>query len=177
MRRLIGRAGCFCVALAVGSVAFAADPAEVLKTLRVPEGFTVELVATTPLVEHPVMAGFDDRGRLFVADNAGLKVRDFHVNIKGDMPDGSRYHALDPDIYWWAHATFTWEFFRARELYFPRRLSGAQREQRGVARKRDVDGVGAVAVHDGGHLVGATGTAGTALAASGTRDRLVRDLA
>jgi len=62
------------VALAVGSVAFAADPAEVLKTLRVPEGFTVELVATTPLVEHPVMAGFDDRGRLFVADNAGLNL-------------------------------------------------------------------------------------------------------
>lgn len=60
--------------LAVGSVAFAADPAEVLKTLRVPEGFTVELVATSPLVAHPVMAGFDDRGRLFVADNAGLNL-------------------------------------------------------------------------------------------------------
>ena len=42
--------------------------------VRVPDGFSVELVAAAPLVEHPVMAGFDDRGRLFVADNAGLNL-------------------------------------------------------------------------------------------------------
>src|SRR3981081_2600780 len=30
-------------------------------------------------------------------DNPGQQVRDFHTNIKGEMPDGSRYHALDPD--------------------------------------------------------------------------------
>ncbi|HEV3137248.1 MAG TPA: PVC-type heme-binding CxxCH protein [Pirellulales bacterium] len=42
--------------------------------LRVPAGFTVELVAAAPLVQHPIMAGFDDRGRLFVADNAGLNL-------------------------------------------------------------------------------------------------------
>ncbi len=45
-----------------------------LATLRVPEGFRVELVAGAPMVEHPIMAGFDDRGRLFVADNAGLNL-------------------------------------------------------------------------------------------------------
>ena len=45
-----------------------------LATLRVPPGYTVELVAAAPLVQHPVMAGFDDRGRLFVADNAGLNL-------------------------------------------------------------------------------------------------------
>jgi uncharacterized protein (DUF2236 family) len=39
-------------------------------------------------------------------DNQGTRVRDFHHNIKGEMPDGSRYHALDPDTYFWAHATF-----------------------------------------------------------------------
>ncbi len=49
-----------------------ADP--ILASLRVPDGFTVERVAAAPLVEHPVMAGFDDRGRLFVADNAGLNL-------------------------------------------------------------------------------------------------------
>ncbi len=49
-------------------------PATTLSTLRVPDGFSVELVAAAPLVEHPVMAGFDDRGRLFVADNAGLNL-------------------------------------------------------------------------------------------------------
>ncbi len=51
--------------------AAAATPQETLGTLKVPEGFTVELVAAAPLVEHPIMAGFDDLGRLYVADNAG----------------------------------------------------------------------------------------------------------
>jgi putative membrane-bound dehydrogenase-like protein len=36
------------------------------------QGFVVELVAAPPLVEHPTMAGFDERGRLLVADNAGV---------------------------------------------------------------------------------------------------------
>lgn len=38
--------------------------------------------------------------------NTGTQVRDFHREIKGDMPDGNRYHALDPETYYWAHATF-----------------------------------------------------------------------
>ncbi|WP_431237545.1 oxygenase MpaB family protein [Mycolicibacterium aichiense] len=61
-------------------------------------------------------------------DNAGASVRDFHHNIKGDMPDGGRYHALDPDTYYWAHATF---FDQA--LYFAdtfvKRLSREEKEQ------------------------------------------------
>ncbi|WP_099246490.1 oxygenase MpaB family protein [Mycobacterium sp. shizuoka-1] len=61
-------------------------------------------------------------------DNAGARVRDFHHNIKGDMPDGGRYHALDPDTYFWAHATF---FDQA--LYFAdtfvKRLTRAEKEQ------------------------------------------------
>ncbi|TGD88925.1 DUF2236 domain-containing protein [Mycolicibacterium sp. CH28] len=65
-------------------------------------------------------------------DNAGVRVRDFHHNIKGDMPSeygqGSRYHALDPDTYFWAHATF---FDQA--LYFAdtfvKRLTRAEKEQ------------------------------------------------
>jgi putative membrane-bound dehydrogenase-like protein len=53
----------------------AADaPTPAVDSIKVPGGFTVELVAAAPLVEHPVMAGFDDRGRLFVADNAGLNL-------------------------------------------------------------------------------------------------------
>ncbi len=39
-------------------------------------------------------------------DNRGQQVRDFHRDIKGEMPDGARYHALDPETYFWAHATF-----------------------------------------------------------------------
>jgi putative membrane-bound dehydrogenase-like protein len=42
--------------------------------LRVPDGFVVERVAGPPLVEYPMMAGFDERGRLFVAENAGVNL-------------------------------------------------------------------------------------------------------
>jgi putative membrane-bound dehydrogenase-like protein len=42
---------------------------------EVPEGFTIELVAGPPLVERPIMASFDDRGRLFVSDSAGVNLR------------------------------------------------------------------------------------------------------
>src|SRR5688500_2187358 len=45
-----------------------------LSDLHVPEGFVVERVAGPPLVEHPMMAGFDERGRLFIAENAGVNL-------------------------------------------------------------------------------------------------------
>ena len=38
---------------------------------RLPEGFTIELVAGPPLVERPICADFDDQGRLYVADSSG----------------------------------------------------------------------------------------------------------
>lgn len=40
--------------------------------IQVPEGFSVELVAGPPLVSHPTMGCFDDRGRLYVCNNAGV---------------------------------------------------------------------------------------------------------
>ncbi len=43
--------------------------------LRVPDGFTVELAAGPPLVEFPMMACLDDRGRMFIAESAGLNLR------------------------------------------------------------------------------------------------------
>ncbi|MDA1050963.1 MAG: HEAT repeat domain-containing protein [Planctomycetota bacterium] len=39
--------------------------------IQVPDGFVVELAAAPPLVKHPMMAAFDDRGRLFIAESAG----------------------------------------------------------------------------------------------------------
>src|SRR5687767_159525 len=39
--------------------------------LTVPDGFEVELVAGPPLVERPIVADFDERGRLYVADSSG----------------------------------------------------------------------------------------------------------
>ncbi|HSG71780.1 MAG TPA: hypothetical protein VLA12_15270, partial [Planctomycetaceae bacterium] len=45
--------------------------AEESKLPQVPEGFEIQVVAATPLVQHPMMAGFDERGRLFIAESAG----------------------------------------------------------------------------------------------------------
>lgn len=39
-------------------------------TLR--EGFVIELVAGPPLVDRPIVADFDEQGRLYVADSAGV---------------------------------------------------------------------------------------------------------
>ena len=64
-------------------------------------------------------------------DNAGAAVRDFHTDIKGELPDqfgGARYHALDPDTYFWAHATFFDQVLYFTDT-FVRRLSPAEKEQ------------------------------------------------
>lgn len=76
-----------------------------------------------PLIWGGIFAA-DDEG-----DARGRQIRDFHPEIKGVDHHGNRYHALDPDIYWWAHATFTWEMFRARELFWARPLHRGEQEQ------------------------------------------------
>ncbi|MFV0317301.1 MAG: oxygenase MpaB family protein [Microthrixaceae bacterium] len=63
------------------------------------------------------------------ATRAGKMIRDFHPDIKGTDHKGRKYHALDPDVFWWAHATFTWEFFRAPELYYAVPLSESDKDQ------------------------------------------------
>ncbi len=52
-----------------------AAPAENEPDLQVPAGFVVEKVASSPLVERPIMAGFDDQGRLYVGDSSGVNLR------------------------------------------------------------------------------------------------------
>lgn len=42
---------------------------------QVQEGYRAEIAAAAPLVKHPMMACFDDRGRLFVAESAGTNRR------------------------------------------------------------------------------------------------------
>ncbi|MFN0051498.1 MAG: PVC-type heme-binding CxxCH protein [Planctomycetales bacterium] len=39
---------------------------------RVPAGFEIEVAAEFPIVERPVMACFDERGRLYLVDSAGV---------------------------------------------------------------------------------------------------------
>src|SRR5262245_29279616 len=65
--RLVSCAAAHCLLLILAE-ASAAPPVEV------PAGFVVELVAGPPLVERPMMAGFDDRGRLFVCDSSGFNL-------------------------------------------------------------------------------------------------------
>lgn len=64
--------------------------------------------------------------------NEGTRVRDFHRDIKGDIarPDGTveRYHALDPETYYWAHATFVEQVLYFADT-FVKRLTDAEREQ------------------------------------------------
>src|SRR5262245_14642452 len=51
------------------------DPREKsLASIQVPPGFVVERVAGPPLIERPMMASFDERGRLFVCDSSGFNL-------------------------------------------------------------------------------------------------------
>ncbi|MEQ8787033.1 MAG: HEAT repeat domain-containing protein [Pirellulaceae bacterium] len=63
------------VVLAAVSYHAAAEDEFVAPPIRVPRGFTVELAAGPPLVKHPMMANFDDRGRLYIAESAGENLR------------------------------------------------------------------------------------------------------
>ena len=40
------------------------------------------------------------------APSTGAEVRDYHIPIKGIDEQGRRYSALDPEVFYWAHATF-----------------------------------------------------------------------
>ncbi|WP_298867782.1 PVC-type heme-binding CxxCH protein [uncultured Gimesia sp.] len=42
---------------------------------RVPKGFSIERVTNSELTKYPMMAGFDDRGRLFIAESSGENTR------------------------------------------------------------------------------------------------------
>jgi putative membrane-bound dehydrogenase-like protein len=55
------------------SIAFHPPP------MTVPPGFEVELAAGPPLVKHPMMAGLDPRGRLFISESDGINREDEQV--------------------------------------------------------------------------------------------------
>jgi putative membrane-bound dehydrogenase-like protein len=61
-------------AVILASLAFSharARPAPAAPVLTVPAGFEVERVAGPPLVNRPIVADFDEEGRLYVADSSG----------------------------------------------------------------------------------------------------------
>jgi len=52
----------------------------------------------------------------------GRMVRDFHKPITGTISDGTRYHALNPELFYWAHATFVDQVLYITDTFI-RRLS------------------------------------------------------
>jgi putative heme-binding domain-containing protein len=78
---LLLAAGGFLVVLTLGPPSAASDrpPPDKLATITVPPGFVVERVAGPPRVEHPFMATFDERGRLYVCDAEGVNLDAAHL--------------------------------------------------------------------------------------------------
>ena len=59
-------------------------------------------------------------GVVFDGDRApqtGAEVRDYHIGIKGVDEQGRRYSALNPDVFYWAHATFFKSVLLAAEKF------------------------------------------------------------
>lgn len=46
-----------------------------------------------------------------------VRVRDYHRPLKGVLPDGSRYSALTPEVFYWPHATFFEMQIAAQEFF------------------------------------------------------------
>ena len=63
------------------------------------------------------------------AEATGHEVRSFHRDIKGVDAAGRRYHALDPETFWWAHATFQFMAEQVVDRFDHRRLTRGKREQ------------------------------------------------
>ena len=51
------------------------------------------------------------------ASKTGAEVRDYHIGIKGVDEQGRRYSALNPDVFYWAHATFFKSVLLAAERF------------------------------------------------------------
>ncbi len=79
-----------------------------------------------PQIWATIFAPAGDDG---ATSDEGRTIRDLHSDIKGTDERGERYHALDPDTFWWAHATFTWEMFQTADRWDHRTLSPRHREQ------------------------------------------------
>jgi uncharacterized protein (DUF2236 family) len=56
-------------------------------------------------------------------------VREFHRAIRGTDDRGRRYHALDPETFWWAHATFQYMAEQVADRFDGHRLTADEREQ------------------------------------------------
>ena len=74
----VRRAACVLAGVSLGVGALAGWPSAQQPgwpTLTVPDGFEVERVAGPPLVERPIVADFDEDGRLYVAESSGSNAK------------------------------------------------------------------------------------------------------
>lgn len=115
-------------------IAFEGGTAGLLQTMHPAIGYA--LIEHSNFFDDPVDRVFRSLpgilGTVYGGDRAeinGRQVRDYHRGIKGVQPNGARYHALNPETYWWAHATFQRMVERVAEHWDIHRLSDADRDQ------------------------------------------------
>ena len=75
----VQRHACFAAVAAIALAPLLFTRAETAQSsppeMTVPPGFQVELVAGPPLVNRPIVADFDEQGRLYVADSSGSNAK------------------------------------------------------------------------------------------------------
>lgn len=63
------------------------------------------------------------------AQKIAVKIRNYHKSLKGDMPQGETYHAINPETYYWAHVTFFEAIYNWVDHFGRRPLTRAEKEQ------------------------------------------------
>ncbi len=74
---------------------------------------------------YPIMGVVYDGER---APDTGAQIKGYHTTIKGVDKEGRRYHALNPETFYWAHATFFMLIIKTAE-YFCGGLTEAEKRQ------------------------------------------------
>ncbi|MCV7279322.1 DUF2236 domain-containing protein [Mycolicibacterium flavescens] len=74
---------------------------------------------------YPIMGVVYDGDR---AADTGEQIKGYHTSIKGVDAEGRRYHALNPETFYWAHATFFMLIIKTAE-YFCGGLTEAEKRQ------------------------------------------------
>ena len=70
----------------------------------------------------PIVASIRD-------DGTARAIKEMHRDIKGSDAHGDRYHALDPETFWWAHITLYRAVEQAARRFSAGGLSDAQRDE------------------------------------------------
>lgn len=85
------------ILLSAGSASSMMHAAEsAADVLQVPEGYVVEVAAPSSLIAHPLMADFDEQGRLYVAANSGQNLP--RAELEKQLPNFvQRLEDLDGD--------------------------------------------------------------------------------